>query len=516
MRRRRPVNASSTPLLARISLASVLLALLVAAAFAILVVAIASLRKSTDTATRSKDVAVATLELEKLVLDLESGLSGFVLAKDPHFLAPLRSARAELPAATERVQSLVQDDAPQRQRVRQLAAQVDAYVSDYVLPLVAIARIDPAAARASVARSEGKRRLDQIRNGFKRVLAVEDARAADAVHSANRKSSRALEIGFAALGVSALLVLLFGAYLVRSIARPVREVAGAATRIASGDLAIRLEEEGPGEIRELEQAFNSMAESLGQNKRELEGQYERLRESERLRTELLSIFSHELRTPLASVLGYTSLLLRRKLDDATRRRYLEIVDGQSRRLAALVEEFLDAQRLEGGRFELNEELFDVGELLREQVQIHAAETDRHRIGLRLPATPLNVRGDSRRLAQVVGNLLGNAVKYSPEGGPIDVSARRLDGQLLIEVRDRGIGIASEHHSRIFTKFYRAEARASGIAGAGLGLAVARDIVEAHGGQIGFTSGEGAGSTFWVALPSLAEADAEPGETRAAS
>src|SRR5581483_10036798 len=182
------------------------------------------------------------------------------------------------------------------------------------------------------------------RNGFKRVLAVEDARAADAVHSANRKSSRALEIGFAALGVSALLVLLFGAYLVRSIARPVREVAGAATRIASGDLAIRLEEEGPGEIRELEQAFNSMAESLGQNKRELEGQYERLRESERLRTELLSIFSHELRTPLASVLGYTSLLLRRKLDDATRRRYLEIVDGQSRRLAALVEEFLDAQR----------------------------------------------------------------------------------------------------------------------------------------------------------------------------
>jgi signal transduction histidine kinase len=514
MRRRLPVTASSTPLLARISLASVVLALLVAAAFAILVFAIASLRKSTDTATRSKDVTVATLELEKLVLDLETGLRGFVLARDERFLTPLRTARAELPAATGRVEDLVRDDPPQRQRVKQLAAQIDAYVSDYALPLVKIAQIDPVAARAQVARSEGKLRLDQIRNGFQRVLTVEDARAANAVDSANRKSTRAIEIGFAALGVSALLVLLFGAYLVRSIARPVRGVADAATRIASGDLAIRLEEEGPGEIRELEQAFNSMAASLGQNKRELEGQYERLRESERLRTELLSIFSHELRTPLASVLGYTSLLLRRNLDDDTRRRYLEIVDGQSRRLAALVEEFLDAQRLEGGRFELNEEVFDAAELLREQVQIHAAETDRHRIGLSVPATPLYVRGDSRRLAQVLGNLLGNAIKYSPEGGPIDVSARRVGGQLRIEVRDRGLGIASEHHSRIFTKFYRAEARASGIAGAGLGLAVARDIVEAHGGEIGFTSSEGAGSTFWVALPSVDEPDT--GETRAAS
>src|SRR5207302_1452595 len=167
-------------------------------------------RKSTDTATRSKDVTAATLELEKLVLDLETGLSGFVLARNEHFLTPLRSARAELPAAVERVERLVEDDPPQLQRVKQLAAQIDAYVSDYALPLVGIARIDPAAARASVARSEGKRRLDQIRNGFQRVLTVENARAADAVRSANAKSSRAIEIGFAALGVSALLVLLFG------------------------------------------------------------------------------------------------------------------------------------------------------------------------------------------------------------------------------------------------------------------------------------------------------------------
>jgi signal transduction histidine kinase len=506
-------TVSSTPLLARITLASAVLALLVSAAIAILVLAILSLRNTTDTATRSKDVTAATLRLEKLVLDLETGLRGFVLAQNEHFLEPVSAARADLPGAIAAVEKLVAAEAAQRLRVEQLASLIREYVSDYVLPLIAIARQDPSAARASVARVEGKRRLDQIRNRFGQVLAVQDGIAARGVASAHQKASQAIELGFAALGVSALLVLLFGAYLVRSIARPVRAAAGAATQIAAGDLRIRLEEVGPGEIRELERAFNSMAESLGESKRELERQYEQLRESERLRTELLSIFSHELRTPLASVLGYTSLLLRRELDAETRRRYLEIVDGQSRRLAALVEDFLDAERLEGGRLELHEEVFDAGELLREQVQVYADETDRHHLDLALPPTPLYIRGDARRLAQVVGNLLGNAIKYSPDGGSIEISARRVGTQLRIEVRDRGIGIAPEHHSRIFTKFYRAEARASGIAGAGLGLAVARDIVEAHGGQIGFTSAEGAGSTFWVSLPGVAAH--ESGRTRAA-
>src|SRR5207244_11435194 len=144
---------------------------------------------------------------------------------------------------------------------------------DYTLPLIGIARRDPAAARASVAQSEGKLRLDQIRGRFRRILSVEDTRSAEGAASAHRQASHAIEIGFAALGVSALLVLLFGAYLVRSIARPVRAAAGAASQIAAGELGIRLEERGPGEIRELEQAFNSMAESLGQNKRELQRQY---------------------------------------------------------------------------------------------------------------------------------------------------------------------------------------------------------------------------------------------------
>ena len=222
--------------------------------------------------------------------------------------------------------------------------------------------------------------------------------------------------------------------------------------------------------------------------------------SEQLKSELVSIVSHEIRTPLASVLGFTSLLLQREVTAEDRRRYLEIIDTQGKRLASLLDDFLVVQRIEEGRLPLDHVRVDVASLLREQVQLYDAQSERHVLDLRLPTQPLEVEGDPDRIAQVVGNLLSNAIKFSPEGGEVHVSGDRDNGRIRVTVRDHGLGIAAEQQERIFTKFYRGDAAASGIAGSGLGLAFARAVVDAHGGEIGFRSTPAKGSVFWIDLP----------------
>jgi signal transduction histidine kinase len=486
--------------------ASVVLALLVAGVFAVFVQAVSALNDATERETRAKDVRAATVVLEKLVIDLESGLRGFVLGGDERFLQPWKAARAELPRRLRTFERLAATNTSQERLAYEVTAAIRDYVEGWSVPLVGVARLSPAAARSAEATAEGKAHTDGIRGLLDRFLETEDALAAATARSANRQADRAIALAITGLVLSALLIVVFGIYLARSTARPVRAVAGAAERLAEGDLSTRLEQGGPGEVGALTESFNRMAEQLERHETELEEQNRKLRESERLKSELVSIVSHELRTPLASVLGFTSLLLTRDVEPEDQRRYLEIIDAQGRRLSSLLNDFLDVERLEEGQLELARELIDIKTVVGEQARLFAGQSSKHKVDVVLPPRPLPVRGDPNRLAQVVANLLSNAIKYSPDGGTVEVVGEQTDGIVRISVRDEGLGIPDELQQRVFAKFFRGNAGASGIQGSGLGLTIARSVVEAHGGQISFKSASGKGSVFWLELPIAASVD----------
>ena len=501
----------SLALTSRTLLATAILVAVVAAVFGVLVLALSSVRDATSAEARAKEVTASSLAVENLVIELEAASRGLAITGSRRFLQPWTAAQDKLPAELAEFERLAEGNPEQERRARQISFLIRSYVKEYSAPLVVIGQENPQAARSTVAEGEGRRRTDEIRSNFARFLEVEDALAEESASTADKRTDRAIALAVAGLVALSVCAAAFGWYLARMVAQPVREVAEGSSRLASGDYTVRLPGRGgPREVAELRSAFNAMAEQLERQHAELEAQNEELRKSERLKSELVNIVSHELRTPLASVLGFTSLLTRRDLEPERRQRYLQIIDEQGRRLASLLDDFLDVQQLEEGRLSLSDDVVDMGSLLDEQAQLYTAQSDEHTLQLTLEDGPLSVRGDRNRLSQVVGNLLSNAIKYSPAGGRVEILGERQNGAVRVSVTDEGVGIPPEYRDRIFTKFFRGEAAASGIQGSGLGLAFARAVVEAHGGRIDFRSSSGQGTTFWLELPPASPASPTEG------
>jgi len=490
-------NTRTVSLRDRMLLASIALAAIVVGVFVATILAVSAARTATHQEARSKNLSVAALRLEKLVLDVENGVRGYALTQDPRFLTPYTDAKAALPEQRKLFRTLATDQPLQARRPKGLDESIGLYIEDFADPVVQFSNRRAAELAYD---SEGRIRAASIRSQFARFIRAENELSRNRERSADSKSRHAIELGVAGLTGSAILILLFAIYLARGIARPVTEAAAGAGQVAAGDLSIRLSQKGPGEVGEFTKSFNEMAERLESTRNELEDQNAQLRESERLKSDLVNTVSHELRTPLSGVMGFTKLLLTREFDPETRRHYLGIVDAQARRLSNLLDDFLDVRRIEEGRFERAQELVDMATLLREEAQLYRQQSPKHDVAVEIDHAPLAVIGNPDRLRQVIGNLISNAIKYSPQGGVVEVSADGGNGSVRVEVRDEGMGIPLSQQPQIFTKFFRGDAPASGITGTGLGLAVSRDIVESHGGRIGFTSAEGKGTTFFVELP----------------
>lgn len=290
-------------------------------------------------------------------------------------------------------------------------------------------------------------------------------------------------------GASAMVVAtILSAYVSQRIVRPIRALVGASQRIAAGHYTERLTEGQNDEIGDLTRSFNRMAETLA--------------EAEKVRQQLIADVSHELKTPLASIKGYMEGLQDGVI--APTPETFELVHREADRLQRLVQDLQELSRAEASQLKLNIQPTSAIDIVKAAMDALYPQFEEENVKLRtaLPADAPMVRADPDRVRQVLINLLGNALQYTPSSGEVTVRLAREGTWLRFSVEDTGIGLASQDLERVFQRFYRVDkSRARSSGGSGIGLTISRHIIEAHGGRIWAESaGLGRGSTFCFTLP----------------
>jgi signal transduction histidine kinase/DNA-binding response OmpR family regulator len=353
----------------------------------------------------------------------------------------------------------------------------------------------------------------------------------------DQRMNRYLGIALIVLFVSLMAALLVSSVFRRAIATPIVDLARIARAVSHDkNYSVRAAPiRGEGELTILIDAFNEMLTQIGESetellkahdsleqrvrertaeletaKREVEAfshsvvkAKEELERSSKFKDQFLSTMSHELRTPLNAVLGFSDLLGEDRYGSLNekQRRYVNHISTGGKHLLRLINDILDLSRIEAGRLQLTIETVRVDTSLSEAcdtLQPLASKKNHHLI--KHPAPGLSVRADGTRLKQILMNLIGNAVKFTPDGGTIELAAKKIDDHVRLEVRDSGPGIPPDEQKRIFEAFYRLTQNAKAAEGSGLGLAITQRLVELHGGKLGLESEPGMGSCFFFTLP----------------
>ena len=451
-------------------IASGLLALLIGAAFAVLLSSVADLRASERRARRSEEVLVVANRLERLVVDLEAAQLGFVITDQERFLEPWQDARTALPGEGDTLERLVADSPAQQEQARRIVEATRSYLRDYSVPLVTAARRDPAAARTVAATDEGRRRMDALRAEFDRFVASERGLAAARQRRSDAATRRAIVAAAAGLGGSILLIVLFAGYLTRAIVQPVRRAAAMAGRLAGGDLGARMPERGVGEIGMLEASFNTMAGSLELSREELAAS----------------------RTRVVAAADQARRRIERDLHDGTQQRLVSLVLDLRAAQAAVPPELpeLRAQlaRVADGLTGALEDLRELSRGIHPAVLSEGGLAPALKALARRSAVPVELEVEvPARLAEpvevaayyVVSEALANTAKHA-NASVIHVRVQAGDDRLQLSVRDDGVGGATP--------------------GRGSGLVGLTDRVQALGGTITIHSPAGQGTRLQIDLP----------------
>ena len=222
-----------------------------------------------------------------------------------------------------------------------------------------------------------------------------------------------------------------------------------------------------------------------------------------MKSEFVSTVSHELRTPLASVLGFTELLLTKELKPERKAKYLQTIYKEAKRLTALINDFLDIQRMESGKQTYEKKFIDITSILQNVIELQEVNTSLHKINLSVELEETMILGDRNKIEQVFTNLLSNAIKYSPNGGNIFIRIYGNNNMISIDFKDEGLGIPEDAIPNLFQQFYRVDnSDRRRIGGTGLGLAIVKEIIKAHNGTISVSSEYGKGSIFTTQFPQV--------------
>ncbi len=287
--------------------------------------------------------------------------------------------------------------------------------------------------------------------------------------------------------VGIVFAVILAAWISRTIAKPLQQVALAATDVAKGDYGVHVPVSGPPEVRALAESFNQMTAEV--------------RASHTAQRDFLGNVSHDLKTPLTSIQGYSQAIIDGAAKDP--KDAAQIIYEEAGRLNRMVVELTDLVRLEAGRLSMKSEAIDMAQLTDGVVQSLKVVSEKQGIKLESHTQPMpHIAGDGDRLAQVLTNLVSNALKFTPKGGTVQVVAQFKHQGVNLTIRDTGIGIPPEDLSRVFERFYQVDKARGPQRGTGLGLAITQEIIEAHGGTISVHSeGANRGTTFRIWLPS---------------
>jgi len=427
-----------------------------------------------DEATRLGSATIAVLHLSAAVVDAETGQRGYLLTGKDEYLQPYRSALENLSTLTRQVRTLLLND-PLESRIDAFQLSIGAKLAEMAQTIEQRRNGDVSGSVATVLSDRGKLLMDDLRTQANQVTEELIARRLSNIRGMKSYyQTAAVVVG----GGTALLfsfLFLFGFLLSRQIAlyeRTDREIAS---------------------LQKLQIATERTARS----------EAERM---VRMQSDFVATLSHELRTPLNSVLGWAQILRKHAPAGTELESGLDTIERNARSQGQMIEDLLDTTRIASGKIRLDVQKVNPSQVI--QAAVESIRPTAGSKGIRIettldPRTNL-IHGDPSRLQQVIWNLVSNAVKFTPRGGKIQVSLRRVNSSLLIEVTDNGIGMESELLPHIFERFRQGDSGTSrSVGGLGLGLAIAKQLVELHGGAIWASSpGVDRGSTFTVQLPLL--------------